>query len=168
MSDARRRVPARVEDHLVEGGVRLDERRGVVGVLHPAEAVREPFEVLVGEPRSGEPRRLRLEQSADLVDLDQRADGHEIAHEADPGQQQLRLERRDVGAVADARLEDADQRERARRLTQRAPRDAEPLRQLPLRRQARARRELPGADQLLDLRDRLVCGAAGAHVRSIA
>ncbi len=48
----------------------------------------------------------------------QRRDGHEIAHEADAGQQQLRLERRDVCAVADARLEDADQRQRTRRLTQ--------------------------------------------------
>ena len=34
----------------------------------------------------------------------------EVAHEADPGQQQLRLERGDVRAVADTRFEDADQR----------------------------------------------------------
>ena len=70
------------------------------------------------------------------MDLDERADGHEVADEADARQEQLRLERRHVRAVADARLENADERERARRLTQRAPRDAEPLRQLALRRQA--------------------------------
>jgi hypothetical protein len=52
------------------------------------------------------------------MDLEQRADRHEIADETDTGEQQLRLERRHVRAVADARLEHADERQRARSLTQ--------------------------------------------------
>ena len=45
--------------------------------------------------------------------LEQRAARDEVADEAHAREQQLRLERRHVGAVTDARFEHADERERA-------------------------------------------------------
>ena len=99
------------------------------------------------------------------MDLEERVGPREVAHEADPREQQVGLESGDVGAVADARLEHADERKRAHRFPQRAARDAESLGERALGPQPRPRGELAGADQLLDLRDRLVGGAAreGAH-----
>ena len=153
----------------VERRVRLDERRRAVS----------PSPSRAGTPRAAAKSSSVSRGVASLVASGSRIRRtwwissseparDEVADEADPGQEELGLERRDVRAVADARLEHADERERAHRLAQRAARDAEPLRQLPLRRQPRARRELAGADQLLDLRDRLVGGAAGCRVLMVA
>jgi hypothetical protein len=73
------------------------------------------------------------------VDLEQRLAARQVADEADAGQQQVRLERRDVRPVTDARLEYADDRQRADGLAKRAARDAEPFGELVLARSGGAR-----------------------------
>ena len=102
-----RGVARRAHDDAVELGVGVDEGLGGLGAVHLIEAVREAGEVLVGEARGREARRLGLEDPADLVQLEQRGAAEQVADEAEAGQQQLRLEARHVGAVADLRLEHA-------------------------------------------------------------
>ena len=95
---------------------------------------------VVVEPRRGHLGRDRLEDPAHLMQLEQRRAGQQVADEAHARQQELGLEARHVGAVADARLEHADQRERAHRLAQRVAREAEALGEVLLVRELGARR----------------------------
>ena len=118
----------------MERRVRLDER-GTSFAVSIAQAVLEAPEVLVGEARRREPRRFRLEDRRTWWISSSDPARRQVADETDAGQEEVRLERRDVGAVPDAGLEDAHERERADALAERAAGDAEPLRQLSLRRQ---------------------------------
>ena len=151
-----RRVARGRDDDAVELLVGRDEGLRRLGGVHLREAALERGEVVLVEPRRRHLGRDRLEDPPHLVELEQRRARQQVADEAHAGQQQLGLEARHVGAVADARLEHADQRERAHGLAQRVAREAEPLREVLLVRQLRAGGELAGHDQVLDLRDRLI------------
>ena len=87
-----------------------DERLRRLGGVHVGEAGLERGEVVLVEPRRRHPGRDRLEDPPHLVQLEQRRARQQVADEAHARQQQLGLEARHVGAVADARLEHADQR----------------------------------------------------------
>ena len=71
-------------------------------------------------------------------------------------EQQIRLQARDVGAVALPDLEHPHERECPDRLTQRAARQTELGRQVGLTWQPRAGSPGAGSDSLADLRDRLL------------
>ena len=120
----------------MERGVSLDEGGRAVGAFHPSQAFLETQEILLAETWRREPGRLGLEKPPHLMDLEQRVGPREVADEADPGEQQVGLESGDVGAVADAGSS-TPTRASARRLPQRAARDAEPLGELALGRKAR-------------------------------
>ena len=141
--------------------VSFDERRDVVGVLHPAEALRQPFEVLIREPRRRESRRLRLEQTADLVDLEQRADS-DTRSLTKPMPVRSSSGSSVVTYVPSPTRDSRTPTSASARVASRSE-----LRETPnlcVSSRSVGRREpaveLPGADQLLDLRDRLVGGAA--------
>ena len=146
------RVARGRDDDAVELRVRGDEGLGRGGVVHVREAALQRGEVGLVEPAGRHLGRDRLEDPAHLVQLEHRRSVIRSLMNPMPVEQQLGLEARHVGAIADARLEHPDQRQRAYRLTQRVAREAEPLREILLVRQLGSGRELAGHDQVLDLR----------------
>ena len=79
--------------------------------------------------------RHRFEDASHLMELEKRRAGQQVADEAHAREEKLGLEAGHVGAVADPRLEHADQGQRAHGLAQRVARQAEALRQLLLLRE---------------------------------
>ena len=128
----------------------------VSAAFHLGEAGLERDEVVLVEPRRRHPGRDGLEDPSHLMELEQRRPREQVADETHAGEQELRLEARHVGAVTDARLEHADQRQRANGLAQRVAGEAEAPREVLLLRKLRGRGELARHDQVLDLRDRLI------------
>ena len=133
--------------------VRCDERLRRLRRIHLGQTSLERLEVLLAQPARRQPGRYRLEDAPHLVELEQGPAGEEVADEAHAREQKLGLEARHIRSVADARLEDADQGERAYGFPQRVARQPELLRQLLLGRQLGVRCELPRHDHVLDLRE---------------
>ena len=79
----------------------------------------ERVQFAVADPRGRHRRRGRLQDPADLEELQHRVVAVEVDDEAQRLQQQLRVEAGDVGAVALPHVQDPDQRQRADRLAQR-------------------------------------------------
>ena len=86
------------------------KRLVVVRLVHLLQAGLERDEVVLGQPGRREPGRDRLEDPANLVHLEQRLPLEQVADEAHAGEQHVGVEARDVGPVADAGVEHADQR----------------------------------------------------------
>ena len=84
------------------------------------EAVLERLEVRFREPGRRETRGDGLEDPPDLVDLEERRAGEEVADEPHPREQELGVEARDVRAVADPGIEDADERQGPHGLAERS------------------------------------------------
>ena len=121
ISDARVVLPEAVDDDPVELLVCGDECLRRLGLVHPREADLERGVVVLGQARRSHPRRDGLEDAADLVELEQGVARDEVADEPHARQEELGLEARHVGAVADARLEDADQGQGPHCLAERVP-----------------------------------------------
>ena len=111
--------------------------------------------VVVG-PLRREARRVGFEQAAHREDLQQRLVVVQVDDERDRLEKELRLEARDIRAVAAAHIEHADHLERLHRFAHRAARQAETLGEVLLGGQARAGCQLAADDHVFDLRDRFV------------
>ena len=98
----------------------------------------------------------RFEDAAHLEQFQHRGVMVELDDEAQRVEQRVGGEARDVGPVALAHVEDADQRQRAHCLTQRTARQAEAGREVGLARQSVARPQPAGDDHVLQLLDRFV------------
>ena len=122
ISDARVELPEAVDDDPVELLVCGDECLRRLGHVHPFEAVLEGGVVILGQARRRHAGRDGLEDAPHLVELEQGVARDEVADETHAGEEELGLEARHVGAVADSRLEHADQGQRPHRLAERVPR----------------------------------------------
>ena len=104
--------------------------------------------------------------ASNLVELEERRAGEQVADEAHACQQQLGLEAGHVGAVADTRLEHSDQGQAPARPRAASCATGRALREILLLGQPLARDELAGHDQVLDLGDRLVSESCHRALRS--
>jgi hypothetical protein len=130
----------------------LDRLAGRRLLQQPAEL----GQLLLRDRQRGERRRRRLQDPPHLQQVEHAAVLVQVDHERDRVEQHVRRERRDVGAVALAHVEDPHQRQRAHGLAQRVAREPEPLGEVSLTRQPIAGRQLARDDHLPDLLDGLV------------
>jgi hypothetical protein len=140
-----------VEDDVV--GHQLVHRGHAVDL---GEQLAQVGDVRPGHPRGGQHRGGRLEDPAHLEQLEDRVVLVHVDDEGQRVQQQAGAEAGDVGPVAAAHVQHADDLQRLDRLAQRAARQPQRLAQLLLRRQPVARLQVAREDHFLDLQDRLV------------
>ena len=117
----------------MEGGVGLDELLDpVVRRAHPVELALQRRPAVVVDPQRCEGGGRRLEQPADLEQLEHRTPAQQRRREARRIAEQLGLEARDVGAVALADVEHPHQRVSARTASRSELRDRPSSRQVRL------------------------------------